>query len=150
MKILTRITGALALALSLSSCSLFGVSPEDAAAVRADARRVVSMLQIADATVGVAVTEAVNFCADPSKAGTFPCNKPDVIAAAKAVSDTIGARLADLQALLADGKTEVEQVAEGTRLAFKTIDDVTRILNQLRGISPAAARAVAELYQTGA
>lgn len=132
------------LSLSLAGCSLFGVSPEDSASARDDASRVVKTLRLVGGFIGIAVTEANAFCSDAANAQTWPCTT-DYPDAAKKVSDLIGEHLAKLDAALSAPTTDEELFIALTAQGWDAYGDAMDVINELRGISPAAARAVAEL-----
>lgn len=127
-------------ALSLSGCSLFGVSPEDSEQARQRAEAAVAVGEIA---VGFATVGANKYAALPDCGGTAViCKDPKLATALQSGMASLTARLSDVRAALAEGLNDGERLALITDALVRAADDVNNLVTQMNGATPAGARQV--------
>lgn len=127
-------------ALSLSGCSLFGVSPEDSEAARQKAEAAVAVAELA---VGFANVGAQRYALLPDCGGTAViCKDPKIAAALTGGMTKLSARLADVRGALAAGLNDGERLALITDALVRAAEDVNGIVEQMNAATPAGARQV--------
>lgn len=126
--------------LSLSGCSLFGVSPEDSEQARQRAEAAVAVGEIA---VGFATVGATKYARLPDCGGTAViCKDPQIAAALQAGMASLSARLADVRAALAEGLNDGERLALITDALVRAADDVNALVENMNATTPAGAKQV--------
>jgi hypothetical protein len=137
----SRIACALTLALSLSGCGLFGITPEQAEPTRAKLEQAVTF---ARGVLTFAKMGAVAYSQLPPCGGTVVvCADPAKAALALEGVAALDARLMDAEAALKQGIDDATRAGILLAAIQNAVNDVNRILDQIKG-TPGARQFIVE------